>query len=300
MQDRANIEKLVLNHKRRLQKLKEYRALHGISVDPSILIEIEDIEAKIAELREELEPLKASSQVSSSKAQIEITFAGDFALLKPDARIAAIKALAGILNIPADQIEVLYIQQGSIIIKMELPEEAKAQLMILHEAGTPIILDLGDQTIQVTEIKATNIEEPSINRKTSQIFLSYSRHDGEQVEKVYDELLSRRFRPWMDTKDIFAGEEWKKSIRRAIRKSDFFVACLSKNAVGKRGFLRTEIQDALEIWKEKREDDIYLIPVRLDDCEIPENLQHLQWVDLFAQDGLSRLVKAIEVGTMRL
>ncbi len=53
-----DIEKLILNHNRRLQKLKEQKALYGHSIDPQILIEIEDIEGKLEELQIELENLR--------------------------------------------------------------------------------------------------------------------------------------------------------------------------------------------------------------------------------------------------
>jgi hypothetical protein len=38
-----HIKKLITNKNRRLQKLQEMEALYGLSVDPQILIEIEDI-----------------------------------------------------------------------------------------------------------------------------------------------------------------------------------------------------------------------------------------------------------------
>ena len=50
MSNEENIKNLVTAYNRRLQKLKERQALEGTSVDPLILIEIEDIEAKIKEL----------------------------------------------------------------------------------------------------------------------------------------------------------------------------------------------------------------------------------------------------------
>lgn len=132
-----------------------------------------------------------------------------------------------------------------------------------------------------------------------QIFLSYAREDEKQVEALYQKLSATGFTPWMDKKDILPGEVWESSIRRAIRGSDFFVACLSANAVGKRGFLQKEIKDALDIWQEKLEDDIYLIPARLHDCEVPQSLHSFQWVNLFEEGGWAQLVKAIQVGMER-
>jgi hypothetical protein len=137
-------------------------------------------------------------------------------------------------------------------------------------------------------------------KATAQIFLSYAREDEEKAEKLHQKLSSAGFKPWMDRKDILPGEQWESSIRRAVRNSDFFLACLSANSVDKRGWIQKEIKQALDIWQEKLEDDIYLIPVRLEDCDAPESLSGFQWVNLFEEDGWTRLVKAIQVGMERL
>jgi len=92
---------------------------------------------------------------------------------------------------------------------------------------------------------------------------------------------------------------WKQKITRAIHESDFFLACFSKSSITKRGFLQKEIRDALTAWQEKLPDDIYLIPVRLEECEIPQNLADFQWVDLFKQTGWPQLLRAVQVGSER-
>jgi serine/threonine protein kinase len=135
--------------------------------------------------------------------------------------------------------------------------------------------------------------------RTAQIFLSYTRLDEEKVEDLYQKLSAAGFKPWMDKKDILPGERWKSSIQKAVQRSDFFLACLSANSVNKRGSTQKEIKDALDIWREKLEDDIYLIPIRLEDCEIPEGLSDVRWVDLFEEDGWAQLVKAIRIGMER-
>jgi tetratricopeptide (TPR) repeat protein len=131
------------------------------------------------------------------------------------------------------------------------------------------------------------------------VFLSYAREDRERVEDLYQELSRAGFKPWMDTKDILPGERWEASIRMAIRRSDFFLACLSSNSVNKRGFLQKEIKSALDICQEMLDSDIYLIPVRLEDCQVPASLRDFQWVNLFKEDGWARLIEAIQVGMER-
>jgi hypothetical protein len=136
-------------------------------------------------------------------------------------------------------------------------------------------------------------------KATAQIFLSYAREDREKVESLYQALSEAGFKPWMDTRDILPGEQWRSSIQRAVRGSDFFLACLSRNSVGKRGWIQREVREALDTWQEMLDSDIYLIPVRLEDCDAPDRLRDFQWVDLFEEDGWTRLVEAIRVGIER-
>jgi len=58
MSAKNDLKKLIANHRRRLQKLKERQALEGLSVDPTVLIEIEDIEARLLELQRDLSRLE--------------------------------------------------------------------------------------------------------------------------------------------------------------------------------------------------------------------------------------------------
>jgi len=136
-------------------------------------------------------------------------------------------------------------------------------------------------------------------KAAAQIFLSYAREDEEEVEELYQKLSVAGFKPWMGKKDVVPGEKWPSAIRRAIRDSDFFLVCLSANSVKKRGWVQREMKQALDLWQEKLEDDIYLIPVRLEDCEAPESLREFQWVNLFEADGWAQLEKAIQVGVER-
>lgn len=59
MSRREDIQKLIVLYNRRLQKLREQEALKGISTPPEILIEIEDLEDKLAGLQAELESASA-------------------------------------------------------------------------------------------------------------------------------------------------------------------------------------------------------------------------------------------------
>ena len=137
-------------------------------------------------------------------------------------------------------------------------------------------------------------------RRSARIFLSYAHKDQDSVNKIYDKLVDAGHSPWMDSRDIIGGEDFKRAIEMSIRKSDLILACLSRNSVDRRGFIQRESKQALDLWKERLDDDIYIIPVRLEECDVPESLANFQWVDLYKDGGWERLLKAIGVAVERL
>jgi hypothetical protein len=133
----------------------------------------------------------------------------------------------------------------------------------------------------------------------ARIFISYAREDSKEARSLYQRLKDAGYDPWMDKIDLFAGLEWQSQIERAIRNADFFVLCLSNNSVKKRGFVQREIRAALDLWQEKLEDDIYLIPVMLeslDHREVPDEIRKIHWVELYEEEGWAQLIRALEYG----
>ncbi len=130
------------------------------------------------------------------------------------------------------------------------------------------------------------------------VFISYAENDLEFAQRLYKDLKSAGLKPWLDEKDILAGQDRKFEIRRAIKDSSYFLALLSSNSFSERGYVRKEQKIALEILDEIPEDNIFIIPVRIDNCEIPdENLQKLQCVDLSPsyEDGLEKIIHALKI-----
>lgn len=132
------------------------------------------------------------------------------------------------------------------------------------------------------------------------IFLSYATEDRARVEEIYQDLSAAGFSPWMDEKDILPGEQWELSLGKAIQSADIFLACLSENSFSKRGWIQKEITFALDAWSKMLPTDVFLIPVRLDACKIPDNISKFQAVDLFDAGGWARLLKSIEAAAERL
>ena len=128
------------------------------------------------------------------------------------------------------------------------------------------------------------------------VFISYAREDEKAALDLHKRFLNEGFNPWLDKFDLMPGQNWDREIRRAIRATDFLVLCLSDQSVSKRGYLQREFKMALDISQEMLATDIYLVPVRLTNCAVPEELGHLQWVDLFEPGGWKSIVTSIKVG----
>src|SRR5437879_2753146 len=83
------------------------------------------------------------------------------------------------------------------------------------------------------------------------IFISYASEDRRKAKSLYERLQGVGYTPWMAHEDILGGEDWERSIWRAVHNADFFIVLLTANSVVKRGFLQREISKALDKWREK-------------------------------------------------
>ena len=124
------------------------------------------------------------------------------------------------------------------------------------------------------------------------VFLSYARADRHKVSRLRSKLVAQGFLPWFDLHDVKAGR-WEPQLKKAISEADYFLACLSPNSIDKTGFVKKELKWALEKQDEFDHEDPYIIPVRLAECERPEQLKQFQSVDLFKEGGFTKLVRML-------
>jgi hypothetical protein len=66
------------------------------------------------------------------------------------------------------------------------------------------------------------------------------------------------------------GQIWKIEIPKAIREASVFLACLSSRSIAKVGHVQKEFRLALAAFGQRPPGSIFLIPVRLDDCKVPD------------------------------
>lgn len=126
------------------------------------------------------------------------------------------------------------------------------------------------------------------------VFLCHSSSDKPMVRELFYRLRNDGFDPWLDEENLLPGQEWQQEIPRAVKQSDVVLVCLSKTSINKIGYVQREIRYALDVAEEQPEGFIFIIPVKLEECSIPERLRRWQWVDLFRENGYQRLTLSLK------
>jgi hypothetical protein len=111
------------------------------------------------------------------------------------------------------------------------------------------------------------------------VFLSHASEDKPAVRLLSNRLKDDGFDPWLDEERLLPGQNWELEIEKALRASDAILLCFSENSVAKEGFIQREYKRAMKFQEEKPEGSIFVIPVRLDGCQMPFFIHELQWVD---------------------
>jgi hypothetical protein len=139
-----------------------------------------------------------------------------------------------------------------------------------------------------------------MSETSERVFISYAREDYEAAFRLYRDLKRAGLRPWLDKHDLLPGQDWNREIRKAVRKSRYFIAIFSSTSVHKRGYVQKEYKLSLDVLDEFPEGEIFAIPVRLDNCEIPyEKFRKIEYVDLFSDwtQGVKRLLRSFGIIT---
>lgn len=131
------------------------------------------------------------------------------------------------------------------------------------------------------------------------IFISYGREDLDQVRRLKELLTENGLTAWLDVDELLPGEKWRVRIEQALASAEVVLICLSNRSASRGGFRLREIRWALDAVQERLDSDIYLIPVRLEECAVPAVLSEFQYVDAFSERSLERLIIAVREALYR-
>jgi len=133
------------------------------------------------------------------------------------------------------------------------------------------------------------------------VFLSYAREDIEIARRIYEELNNEEdINIWFDEESLSPGDSWEPLIESEISNRDYFILLYSSKSVNKIGFVNAEIKTALQEAKKRNDEQKFIVPLRLDNCEMPYNdIRKYHYVDMFPEEkyeaNLKKALKAMGV-----
>lgn len=138
---------------------------------------------------------------------------------------------------------------------------------------------------------AKEIKVPSPQRLRA--FLCHSSGDKSHVRDIYHRLIAKGVEAWLDEESLLPGQDWELEIRKAIRRTHVVIVCLSQGSTNKRGYIQKEIKFALDEADKQLEGDIYMIPVKIEACDLPDRLQRYHTLNFFEERGFEKLLNAL-------
>jgi EAL domain-containing protein (putative c-di-GMP-specific phosphodiesterase class I) len=153
---------------------------------------------------------------------------------------------------------------------------------------------------------ARNAHDALTPKVAGHVFICYTREDSNDVDQLQRALQEAGITVWRDTADLWPGDDWRMKIRSAIDNNALvFLACFSSSSIARgRSYQNEELVLAIQQLLLRPPEQPWLIPVRFDDCEIPDrsigdgrSFTSIQRADLFGdryEHGLQRLIVAIQ------
>jgi hypothetical protein len=134
---------------------------------------------------------------------------------------------------------------------------------------------------------------PARHVRPLRVFLCHAAEDREDVALLYKRLRAEGFAPWMDIEDLLAGQDWKREITIAVETSDAVIVCLSPTAIAKKGYFQAERKLALQVAALQPAGTIFVVPLKIEGCELPEDLRELHAVDLTTDRSYEVLLRSL-------
>lgn len=128
------------------------------------------------------------------------------------------------------------------------------------------------------------------------VFISYSSKDRRFASKLANDLKHMGIAVWFDQWELRVGDSLVARIGDAIKAQDYLIAVLSKASV-KSAWVMKELGAGLI--RELEERRVVVLPVIIEDCDIPTLLSDKVYVD-FQKDYSSGLNRLLDVFPSRL
>lgn len=128
-----------------------------------------------------------------------------------------------------------------------------------------------------------------------QVFICHANENKKYASFLYKKLEEAGLRLWLDRENLRGGDHWDKLIRKTVKEVDYFIVLQSKAMAKKQiGYVNREINIALDRQEEFRRSIRFIIPVKIEECQKLEELEHLQTIDLTEEANTKKLIATIK------
>lgn len=126
------------------------------------------------------------------------------------------------------------------------------------------------------------------------VFISYSHQDKRFVDRLAAQLVRQKVNVWLDRWELKVGDSLISKVQDAIVGASALLVILSKNSVASE-WCKKELNSGL--MRELTERRVVVLPIVLDDCDIPLFLREKMYADFRTDfdDGLRAVLEAVAV-----
>lgn len=183
---------------------------------------------------------------------------------------------------------------------IKVSEEAKANSPIqfmgeLKElVNNAIEKGLSQETLLSSIRGSVSAALSAMDHATASVYLSYAWTDKEIVSRVAAGLIESGVRILSSESDLKPGSEWALELERALDAANFVVFFISPSSVSS-GWAKQELDAAL-YRQLSNPGSPHILPVLIEETEVPPLLRQIQWLNMTDGDvekALPNLVKAI-------
>lgn len=175
---------------------------------------------------------------------------------------------------------------SSILLRGHNLDEAKIWLKIGLQRNTHLPTRLHEEFIRESEAKSGQL--------STEVFISYSRADGDFARKLNDELQENGKTTWFDQESIASGTDFQQEIYNGIEACENFLFIISPDSV-KSPYCDDEVKFATKLGKRI----ITLLYRATETFEIPMELSNIQWINFIPNqanfhDSFAELIRTLD------
>ncbi|MGB9989535.1 toll/interleukin-1 receptor domain-containing protein [Massilia sp. SM-13] len=129
--------------------------------------------------------------------------------------------------------------------------------------------------------------------RQGRVYIMYSHADRAAASNLVQKLKAEGYNPWFDEDEIAPGQKIHESIQNGLSQSAVALLLVSQQLNLDNALIDKELSYALQSVKPADTSFSPVIPVRLDDADIPAALAGISWIDLREPNAFERLNQSL-------